>query len=74
MEPLELLQTLKGIENSLGRQKTIRNGPRLIDLDILFYNKLILNIPKQSESDDRWLQIPHISIAEREFVLRPLVE
>lgn len=74
LEPLALLEVLKGVENLLGREKTIRNGPRPIDLDILFYNDLVLNSPKKNESDERWLCIPHASIAEREFVLRPLAE
>lgn len=66
LEPTELLVFLKETEVSLGRQETFRFGPRLIDLDILFYDDLILDTPK--------LTIPHPRIAERAFVLIPLAE
>jgi 2-amino-4-hydroxy-6-hydroxymethyldihydropteridine diphosphokinase len=58
---------LKKIEAELGRDfNAIRNGPRVIDLDILFYDNIILDTPD--------LVIPHPRLAEREFVLRPLCE
>ena len=63
---MELLDTLKKIENDLGRVKTVENGPRTIDLDILVYDK-------QSVDNDR-LTVPHKRMFEREFVLRPLCE
>jgi dihydropteroate synthase/2-amino-4-hydroxy-6-hydroxymethyldihydropteridine diphosphokinase len=66
LEPHALLRTLKKIEETLGRQPTFRNGPRPIDLDILFYNDLVMS--------DETLTIPHISIQEREFVLWPLCD
>jgi 2-amino-4-hydroxy-6-hydroxymethyldihydropteridine diphosphokinase len=66
LDPHELLTFLKELETSLGRQETFRFGPRLIDLDILFYDDLILNTPL--------LTIPHPRIAERAFVLIPLAE
>ncbi|KAK0701820.1 putative multifunctional folic acid synthesis protein [Lasiosphaeria miniovina] len=66
LEPLALLDALQDIENSLGRKKVIDKGPRNIDLDILLYENL-------SVDHDR-LKIPHIGIAEREFVLKPLAE
>ena len=50
----------------MGRQDTFRYGPRLIDLDILFYDDLVLTTPK--------LTVPHPRIAERAFVLIPLAE
>jgi 2-amino-4-hydroxy-6-hydroxymethyldihydropteridine diphosphokinase/dihydropteroate synthase len=50
----------------MGRVKVIDKGPRNIDLDILLYNNM-------SYSDER-LQIPHMLMLEREFVLRPLCE
>ena len=75
MEPLPLLNLLKTVEASLGRQKTIRNGPRPIDLDILFFDDIVYDSREEvGVQDERWLKIPHASIAEREFVLRPLVE
>ncbi|KAI8349669.1 Dihydropteroate synthase-like protein [Blakeslea trispora] len=65
LEPHALLQRLKEIEQTLGRLPSFRNGPRPIDLDILFYNDLVLE-------DGEHLIIPHKSIQEREFVLWPL--
>lgn len=61
-----LLDKLKEIETALGRQQSIENGPRAIDLDILLYD----NESIAYES----LTIPHQRILEREFVLRPLCE
>ncbi|KAG5914640.1 hypothetical protein E4U61_005479 [Claviceps capensis] len=66
MEPLVLLNELQSIESGLGRRKLIDKGPRNIDLDILLYGDEVIH-------HDR-LNVPHVGIAEREFVLRPLVE
>jgi 2-amino-4-hydroxy-6-hydroxymethyldihydropteridine diphosphokinase len=66
LTPRELLIRLKGIESALGRVTTFRNGPRMIDLDILFYADLRL----QTEG----LVIPHPRLQERAFVLVPLAE
>jgi len=64
LDPFELLVFLKQIEKEVGRVPSIRNGPRAVDLDILFYDKLILKTEN--------LIIPHPRIAERRFVLEPL--
>ena len=64
--PHELLTNLQNIEQKLGRARTIKNGPRTIDLDILFFNNKKIN-----EQD---LIVPHPKILEREFVLTPLKE
>lgn len=64
--PLELLNWLKDIEERLGRKKGFRNGPRMIDVDILFYGELILEMEQ--------LQIPHARLHERAFVLVPLAD
>ena len=64
--PLDLLARLKGLESSLGRLASFRNGPRLIDLDILFYDDLTLDTPP--------LVIPHPRLHERAFVLVPLAD
>jgi len=72
LEPVALLGLLKEVEAGLGRTKGIRNGPRPIDLDILFYDRQVLET--HDSGPDRWLQVPHKSIQEREFVLRPLAE
>ncbi len=66
LEPIDLLALLKEIEVRMGRKESFRFGPRLIDLDILFYDDLILNTPD--------LMIPHPRITERAFVLIPLSE
>jgi 2-amino-4-hydroxy-6-hydroxymethyldihydropteridine diphosphokinase len=66
LDPFKVLRYIKGIEVSMGRQETFLYGPRLIDLDILFYDELILDSPE--------LIIPHPHLAERAFVLVPLAE
>jgi 2-amino-4-hydroxy-6-hydroxymethyldihydropteridine diphosphokinase len=66
LEPDKLLKYLKNIEVVMGRQETFRFGPRLIDLDILFYDDLVMDTPE--------LTIPHPRIRERAFVLIPLAE
>ena len=66
LEPEPLLKYLKQIEAELGREKSIRWGPRLIDLDILFYDDLVLDTPP--------LIIPHPRLHERAFVLVPLAD
>ncbi|MBI4317527.1 MAG: 2-amino-4-hydroxy-6-hydroxymethyldihydropteridine diphosphokinase [Chloroflexi bacterium] len=66
LKPSDLLACTKEIERELGRQETFRNGPRTVDVDILLYDDLILEQPE--------LQIPHLRLAERAFVLVPLAE
>lgn len=66
LAPEELLDYLKQIESQVGRTLTFRNGPREIDIDILFYDDLIM------ETED--LTIPHPRMSERAFVLVPLAE
>jgi 2-amino-4-hydroxy-6-hydroxymethyldihydropteridine diphosphokinase len=64
--PQELLETLLKIEAKFGRVRQGRNGPRTLDLDLLLFDDLILNIPN--------LQLPHPRMRERAFVLVPLAE
>jgi 2-amino-4-hydroxy-6-hydroxymethyldihydropteridine diphosphokinase len=66
LEPLDLLQILKAIESRMGRTTTVRWGPRVIDLDILFFD--------EEEIKTEEVQIPHPSLHERQFVLIPLAE
>jgi 2-amino-4-hydroxy-6-hydroxymethyldihydropteridine diphosphokinase len=66
LEPEALLIYLKQIEVELGREQNFRWGPRLIDLDILFYDDLVLDSPP--------LVIPHPRLHERAFVLVPLMD
>ncbi|MFH2102172.1 MAG: 2-amino-4-hydroxy-6-hydroxymethyldihydropteridine diphosphokinase [Chloroflexota bacterium] len=66
LPPGELLVWLKQIEAELGRSPAVRWGPRLIDIDILFYAGLVLDAPG--------LAIPHPHLHERAFVLVPLAD
>lgn len=66
LTPQELLRAIFSIEEKGGRVRTVKNAPRTIDIDILFYDRLIL--------DEPGLNIPHPRIAERRFVLEPLNE
>ena len=64
--PHELLSRLQGIEQSMGRTATYKWGPRLIDLDLLTYEDVVI--------DDAELTVPHPHMNERSFVLVPLAE
>jgi len=64
LSPDELLAAVHKIELILDRQRSIKWGPRTIDIDILFYNDLILHTPS--------LTIPHTLLQERRFILIPL--
>ncbi|MEW5758070.1 MAG: 2-amino-4-hydroxy-6-hydroxymethyldihydropteridine diphosphokinase [Candidatus Omnitrophota bacterium] len=64
--PLSLLRVLKKIEKNLKRKKTIRFGPRTIDLDILIFADKIIKTKK--------LIVPHPRMLERDFVLKPLYQ
>ncbi|GMK59009.1 hypothetical protein CspeluHIS016_0700240 [Cutaneotrichosporon spelunceum] len=78
LKPLELLRVLKRIEQEAGRVKTFRNGPRVIDLDLVAYGNEVVHIGEPGDEPDEdgvgWLVVPHASMAEREFVLRPLAD
>tara|TARA_R110000868_G_scaffold100128_3_gene275393 strand:+ start:23398 stop:23868 length:471 start_codon:yes stop_codon:yes gene_type:complete len=65
-EPQELLQLLLGVETKLGRQRTVRFGPRVIDIDLIFYSDKILSTPQ--------LTLPHPRFLQRSFVVRPMLE
>ena len=64
--PHQLLSILQSIEQKLGRTRTVKDGPRTIDLDILLYDSL-----KMSTEN---LSIPHPRMLNREFVMKPLTE
>lgn len=66
LAPEDLLGLAKRIEVSMGRKPSFVNGPRPIDIDILFYGDKVVNVPQ--------LVIPHPRVQERAFVLVPLAE
>jgi 2-amino-4-hydroxy-6-hydroxymethyldihydropteridine diphosphokinase len=66
LAPMALLKHLKDLETRLGRRPSVRYGPRIIDIDILFHDDIVLNTPK--------LAIPHPRLHERAFVLVPLAD
>ena len=66
LKAIELIVKLQEVEHKMGRVREIKNGPRVIDIDILLYDDRIINLPD--------LRIPHPGIPERSFVLLPLNE
>ena len=66
LEPRDLLEAITFIEREMGRLKKEKWGPRIIDVDILFYGKRVIR--------DKGLEIPHPELHERAFVLVPMLE
>jgi 2-amino-4-hydroxy-6-hydroxymethyldihydropteridine diphosphokinase len=66
LQPLELLHVLQSIEDRAGRVRSVRWGPRTLDLDLLLFGDRVI------ETDE--LQVPHPRMAGRRFVLEPLAE
>jgi 2-amino-4-hydroxy-6-hydroxymethyldihydropteridine diphosphokinase len=66
LSPRDLLKELQRIENSMGRVRTLKGGPRIIDLDLLLYGQEILQ--------EKGLTVPHPEMHRRLFVLEPLCE
>jgi 2-amino-4-hydroxy-6-hydroxymethyldihydropteridine diphosphokinase len=66
VEPEPLLKHLKRLEVALGRKESFQYGPRLIDIDILFYDTLVLETPV--------LVLPHPQVHKRGFVLLPMMD
>ena len=64
MPPHMLLGELLGIESAMGRIRTLRYGPRIIDLDIISYDNTLIN--------DEFLTLPHPLAVDRDFVMKPL--
>lgn len=62
--PMQLLARIAKIEQALGRIRTVKNGPRTLDIDILLYGRAVVRSAK--------LEVPHPRMAERRFVLAPL--
>jgi 2-amino-4-hydroxy-6-hydroxymethyldihydropteridine diphosphokinase len=66
LEPRELLQFTKTVQQEVGRVERFRNGPREIDIDVLFYDNKVYK--------DEELEIPHPRLQERDFVLQPFAD
>jgi 2-amino-4-hydroxy-6-hydroxymethyldihydropteridine diphosphokinase len=66
LAPSELMGALLQVEHKMGRERVIAKGPRVIDLDLLFYGNQIVNTPE--------LTLPHPEMQHRRFVLEPLAE
>ena len=63
---LELLDCLQGIEQQLGRTRPFANAPRCIDLDLLLFGRMVIELPR--------LTLPHPRMTKRDFVIYPLLE
>ena len=66
ISPFDLLELVKRVEIKLGRKRTVLNGPRTIDIDILLYSNVKINSPI--------LTIPHPRMLKRNFIMTPLKE
>ena len=66
LDPKTLLQACLRVESQLGRRRTTRNAPRIIDIDLLMFGDVIIDQPD--------LQVPHPRLHQRRFVLEPLCE
>ena len=66
LNAMQSMQTILSIEKEMGRLRTVKNAPRIIDIDILFFNKEII--------DHKELTVPHPQFQNRRFVLVPLNE
>ena len=66
LSSIKTMQTILLIEKQMGRLRTVKNAPRLIDIDILYFNKEVIDI--------KLLRLPHPEIQNRRFVLIPLNE
>jgi 2-amino-4-hydroxy-6-hydroxymethyldihydropteridine diphosphokinase len=66
LAPRALLERLQGIEQGLGSRKLVPKGPRIVDLDVLFYGSDVIHEPG--------IEIPHPRLTQRRFVLVPLAE
>jgi 2-amino-4-hydroxy-6-hydroxymethyldihydropteridine diphosphokinase len=66
LSPTELMDVLLAVEQSFGRSRSLRWGPRTLDLDLLAYGERVMQLPE--------LTVPHARMHERRFVLAPLAE
>ena len=66
LAPQELMSRLLEIEREMGRERTVKKGPRAIDIDIVLFGNAVIETPD--------LTVPHLAMHERRFVLEPLAE
>lgn len=66
LTPIQTMQAILIIEKKMGRLRSVKNAPRIIDIDILFFNKEVMN--------EKILTLPHPEIPNRRFVLIPMNE
>lgn len=66
LPPLDLLAQLQEVEKKLGKKVVRKNGPRVIDLDLLLYGEEVIDLPE--------FTLPHPGILNRDFVLKPLTD
>jgi 2-amino-4-hydroxy-6-hydroxymethyldihydropteridine diphosphokinase len=66
LKPGEFLEQTQQIEQELGRQRTLKWGPRTLDIDLLFFNDEVIDLPN--------LKVPHPFLQQRRFTLAPLAE
>jgi 2-amino-4-hydroxy-6-hydroxymethyldihydropteridine diphosphokinase len=64
--PIQLLHRIQKIEKELGRKRIVEKGPRIIDIDIVFFGNFVIHTPL--------LEIPHPRMQDRRFVLEPMAE
>ncbi len=64
--PRQLLQRIRRVEREFGRKRSLPNGPRTLDIDILFFGRTVMETAE--------LQVPHARYTERRFVLAPMVD
>ena len=74
LEPKELMQHLHDIELLADRRRSVRWGPRTLDLDLLDYDGIVLEGKGQTQGHCKPLMLPHPGIPERLFVLEPIAE
>ena len=65
LSPEHLLARLQSIETAMGRQRSVRNAPRTLDLDLLWHGATVIDTPS--------LTLPHPRMHQRAFVLKPLL-
>lgn len=66
LPPLELLDKILAIEHQLGRERSTTNAPRTIDIDVLFFDQMLICSQR--------LQVPHPRLHKRNFVLKPMLD